>query len=209
MKKFLIGLVLVVVGIASLLLIPSKQASAPMPWEITIMPDGQINVFDIHLGTTNYQQAQQALSSYGKTSIFSEQDKADTVEAFFNSINMGGLSAKLVLNLVVDIDLIEKMKSRATEARLQPSGAHQYQLSNQDNATLINVAVSAITYIPSVRLTKEMILHRFGLTDLISQDPNNINTTIWQYPTLGLTIYSNDSEKTIMQYQLIDPKMNF
>lgn len=207
MKKFLIGLILTIVGIAALTLIPSKQEPAPMPWEITVMPDGQISVFDIHLGTTNYRQAQQALGSHGKTSVFSEQGKADTVEAFFNSINMGGLSAKLVLNLVVERDLIEKMKSRATEARLQPSGAHQYQLSNQDNATLIHAPVSAITYIPSVRLTKEMILHRFGSTDLIKQDPNNINTAIWQYPTLGLTIYLNDSEKTILQYQLTDLKV--
>ena len=116
---------------------------------------------------------------------------------------MGGLSAKLVLNLVVNDPDIKQMQSRATEARLQPSGAHRYQLSNQDNAALIDAPVSAITYIPSVRLNKEMILHRFGHTDSIMQDPNNINTMIWDYPSLGLTIYLNDGEKTIMQYQII------
>ncbi|PHS32391.1 MAG: lytic murein transglycosylase [Methylophaga sp.] len=204
MIKFLLGLILVVVGIAALLLIPSKQEPAPMPWEITVMPDGQISVFNIHLGTTNYRQAQEALHIHGQTSIFSEEGQDTTVEAFFNSINMGGLSAKLVLNLVVDADIIEKMKSRATEARLQPSGAHRYQLGNQDNATLIHAPVSAITYIPSVRLNKEMVLHRFGFTDLVSQESENSNTEIWQYPALGLTIYLDDNEKTIMQYQLIN-----
>jgi hypothetical protein len=203
MKKILLGLVLTVLGIAALLLIPSKQETAPMPWEITIMPDGQISVFDIHLGTSNYRQAQEALHIHGQTSIFSQEGKATTVEAFFNSINMGGLSAKLVLNLDVDADVIEQMKLRATEARLQPSGAHRYQLSNQDNVTLINAPISAITYIPSVRLDKEMIMHRFGFTDLVMQDPENINTEVWQYPSLGLSIYLNESEKTIMQYQLI------
>ncbi|MFW5425994.1 MAG: lytic murein transglycosylase [Methylophagaceae bacterium] len=204
MKKFLIGLVLTIVGIAALTLIPSKQEAAPMPWEITVMPNGQISVFNIHLGTTNYRQAQESLHIHGQTSIFSQEGKTTTVEAFFNSINMGGLSAKLVLNLVVDADVIEKMKSRATEARLQPSGAHQYQLGNQDNATLINAPVSAITYIPSVRLNPEMVLHRFGFTNLVMQDPENSNTEIWQYPALGLSIYLNDNEKTIMQYQLLN-----
>ncbi|MBL1322018.1 MAG: lytic murein transglycosylase [Methylophaga sp.] len=206
MTKFLIGLILTIVGIAALTLIPSKQEPAPMPWEITVMPDGQISVFNIHLGTSNYHQAQESLHIHGQTSIFSQQGKKTTVEAFFNSINMGGLSAKLVLNLVVDADEIEKMKSRATEARLQPSGAHRYQLGNKDNATLINAPVSAITYIPSVRLNEEMVLHRFGFTDLVTQDPENSNTEIWQYPALGLIIYLNDSEKTIMQYQLISPR---
>ena len=204
MKNFLIGLLLTIMGIGALLLIPSKQASAPMPWEITLMPDGQISVFDIHLGTTNYRQAQQSLRMFGQTSIFAQAGEKTTVEAFFNSINMGGLSAKLVLNLTVDESEIEGMKSRATEARLQPSGAHRYQLGNEDNATLVNAIVNAITYIPSVKLTKEIVVHRFGNTNLIAQDPNNSNTEIWSYPTLGLSIYLNDSEKTIMQYQLMN-----
>lgn len=203
MKKFLLGLTLTIVGISALLLIPSQQATAPMPWEIKVMPDGQISVFNIHLGSTNYRQAQQALRMHGQTSIFSQAGEISTVEAFFNSINMGGLSAKLVLNLTVNQSDIEQMKSRATEARLQPSGAHQYQLSNQDNATLINTSINAITYIPSVRLDKDMVLHRFGQTDAVMQDPHNIDTEIWQYPALGLTIYLNNSEKTILQYQMI------
>ncbi len=206
MKKFLIGLVLTIAAIFAMLLIPSKQASAPMPWEIELMPDGQVSVFNIHLGQTNYQQAQQSFHQYGHTSIFTQAGKESTVEAFFNSINMGGLSAKLVLNLRVNAEEIENMKSRATEARLQPSGAHQYQLSNKDNATLVNATVSAITYIPTVRLNKEMVLHRFGFTDSVIRDPENNNTEIWQYSTLGLTIYLNDSEKTILQYQLISPR---
>ena len=51
-----------------------------------------------------------------------------------------------------------------------------------------------------------MVLHRFCFTDLVTQDPENSNTEIWQYPALGLIIYLNDSEKTIMQYQLISPR---
>lgn len=203
MKEFLTVLLLTIMGIGALLLIPSKQEVAPMPWEITLMTDGQISVFDIHLGTTNYRQAQQSLGLYGQTAIFSQQGKMSSVEAFFNGINLGGLSAKLVLNLVVEPPQIEIMKSRAAEARIQPSGAHRYLLSNQDNAALIYASVSAITYIPSIRLTEEMILHRFGHTDSVMQDPNNINTMIWHYPALGLTIYLNDTKKTIMQYQMI------
>lgn len=203
MKKFGLGLMLAIIGISALLFIPSQQEPAPMPWQITVMPDGQISVFKIHLGSTSYRQAQQELRVHGQTSIFSQAGEISTVEAFFNSINMGGLSAKIVLNLAVTEEDIEQMKSRATEAKLQASGAHRYQLSNQDNITLIDAAVTAITYIPSVRLDKEMILHRFGNTGVVIADPKHPNTEIWQYPALGLTIYLNDSEKTILQYQMM------
>lgn len=204
MKKFFAGLILTIAAISALLLIPSQQLAAPMPWQITVMPDGQISVFNIHLASTNYRQAQQSFRSYGQTSIFSQAGEPSTVEAFFNSVNIGGLSAKVVLNLVVNDNEIKEMKSRATEAKLQPSGAHRYQLSNQDKLTLIDATVSAITYIPSVRLDREIILYRFGNTDNVMKDPKNSNTEVWQYPTLGLTIYLNDSKKTIMQYQIID-----
>lgn len=205
MKKFIIGLLLTIVGIASLMLIPSKQAPAPMPWEITIMPDGNVTVFDIHLGTTTYRQAQEALNIYGKTGVFTQENTSPSVEAFFNSINLGGLSGKLVLNLSVSEPQINDMLSRAIEARLQPSGAHRYELSNSDNAALIDAPVIAITYLPSVRLDKEMIIHRFGEAKTIEQDESG--AALWSYPSKGLIIRLHDSEKSILQYHLIDVAM--
>jgi len=200
MKNFIIGLLLTVIGIAALMLLPSKQAPAPMPWEIILMEDGNSKVFDIHLGTTTYRQAQQQLRQYGETAIFTQEGKATSVEAFFNSINLGGLSAKLVLNLDIDESQIGGMLAHAMEARIQPSGAHQYQLNNEDKAKLIDAPITAITYIPSVKLNEEMIRYRFGDAAEIKQDPDNTNTAIWYYPVLGLTIRINKNEKTILEY---------
>ena len=201
MKKFTIGLLITVIGIASLMLLPSKQVPAPMPWEVTLMADGNSKVFDIHLGTTTYRQAQQQLRQYGKTAIFTQEGKAPSIEAFFDSINLGGLSAKLVLNLAIDESKISSMLSHALQARIQPSGARQYQLSNKDNAKLIDAPITAITYIPSVKLDEEMVRYRFGEADEIKQDPDNTNTAIWYYPLLGLAIRINKNEKTILEYR--------
>ncbi|MFW5451621.1 MAG: lytic murein transglycosylase [Methylophagaceae bacterium] len=198
MRNFIIGLLLTIVGIASLMLIPSKQAAAPMPWEITVMPDNNIKVFDIHLGNTTYRQAQESLHIYGKTGIFTQDGVNPTVEAFFNSINLGGLSGKLVLNLAVSESQINDMLSRALEARLQPSGAHRYDLNNSDNEALINALVIAITYIPSVRLDEQMIRHRFGEAEAIEQDESG--AALWLYPSLGLNIRLQQGEKSILLY---------
>lgn len=201
-RSFLTGLLITIVAIAALMQIPSKQSDAPMPWEVIIMPDGNSQVFDIHLGTTNYGEAQELLRQYGKTAIFTQDEHPSSVEAYFDSINLGGLSAKLVLNLDVDDIDIQQMLSRSMEARLQTSGAHRYELANEDNVSLIKAPVIAMTYIPSVKLNADKVLYRFGPADSIVKDSTNTATEIWYYDTLGLTIRMNDSEKTILEYRL-------
>lgn len=200
-RNFLIGLFLTIVGIGALLFIPSKQAPAPMPWDITIMPDGKSKVFGIHIATTVYSQTKELFNEFGKIAAFAQQGKASTVEAFFNSIHIGGLTGKLVLNLDIPEQQIIEMISHANEARLQDSGAHRYELSNSDNASVVNAPIIAITFIPSVKLNADIARYRFGDPDSIEQDTINPITRIWHYPNSGLTIRINENEKTILQYQ--------
>jgi len=204
MRNFLIGLVLTVAGIGALMFIPSKQVAAPMPWETTIMADGNIQIFDIHLGKTTFRQAQDIFKAYGKTAIFSQSEHEPTVEAYFESINLGGLSAKIVLNLSETEQQIQAMLERATEAKLQPSGARRYELNNLDHARLLDSPITAITYIPSVRLDEKMILNRFGQAEKIQQTAQRPNILIWHYPRIGLSVTFNSEEKTVLLYKLQD-----
>lgn len=202
MRNFLIGMVLFVSGMGALLLIPSKQEPAPMPWETTIMTDGNVKVFGIHLGKTSYKQAQEIFNIYGKTAVFSQADHESTVEAYFNSINLGGLSAKVVLNLIVPEQQIQVMLEHATEAKLQPSGARRYEIHSDDTAHLLASPISAITYIPSVRLDEKMVLNRFGQAEKIQPDPNQASDHVWHYPRIGLSITFSTDEKTVLQYSV-------
>jgi hypothetical protein len=202
MFKFLIGLMLTLVGITALMLIPSRQTPAPMPWETTVMEDGNIQVFGIHLGKTTYKQAQQLLNSYGKTAIFDQEGHEPTIEAYFESINLGGLSAKIVLNLLVDVQQIETMLNSAIESKLQPSGARKYELNNEDNTRMLDSTISGITYIPSVKLNEQMVLERFGPASEKQQSTVQTDIIIWQYPNIGLSVTFTTGEKTVLQYHV-------
>jgi len=202
LRNFIIGLILVVAGIAAMMLIPSPQPPAAKPWEVTIMADGNPQVLGIHLGTTTYKQAQQQFGIYGETAIFTNDEKAASIEAYFNSVNLGGLSAKLVLNLAVSPEQINAMLSRAKAGKLQPSGAHQHELSETDRTTLLDIPVQAITYIPSVRLNQEMVKTRFGEADTQTEatDAEGKTTEIWQYKDLGLIVQFIEQQKTLLIY---------
>ena len=203
-RNFIVGLLLVLVGIAAIMLIPSPQPPASKPWEVTGMPDNNVQVFGIHLGKTDYKTAQQALRVFGKTAIFTDPDNKATVEAYFDSVNLGGLSAKMVLNLVVDEDKIADMLERASAGKLQPSGAHQHELAEEDKQFLLSSPVAAITYIPSVRLDEEMIQERFGAPDStntgLPDDEGNADI-IWLYQKLNLTVIFSSNNKTLLIYQ--------
>jgi hypothetical protein len=203
-RNFIVGLLLVFVGIAAIMLIPSPQPPASKPWEVTVMPDNNISVFGIHLGNTDYKTAQEELRIFGKTAIFTDPDNKATVEAYFDSVNLGGLSAKMVLNLDVPKDKVSTMLQRASVGKLQPSGAHRHELVEEDKQFLLSSPVAAITYIPSVRLSREMIQERFGEADSIDvglPDDKGNTSESWTYQALNLTVIFGSTGKTILIYQ--------
>lgn len=203
-KNLIIGLILVVGGVMLLMLIPSPQAPADKPWEVTVMPDGNSKVLGIHLGTTDYKTAQMQFGVFGETGLFVDPDGSRSIEAYFDSVNLAGLSAKLVLNLEVSEAQIDAMQARASAGELQPSGAHQHELAETDRETLLTTAVTGLTYIPSVRLKPEMLKSRFGEPESIEQseaDEDGQVSESWQYPDIGLTVLFQAEQKPILIYR--------
>lgn len=198
--KCIMGIFFLLAAIGLLMLIPSPQPDDPKPWEISIMPDEQIKVMGIHLGTTRYAEVQQIWREAGEVAIFAEENQAPSAEVFFDALNLGGLSARAVLNLQVDSDKLQAMTSRAISGKLQPSGARRYDLAFDDQQELLAAPVTAITYIPSVRLDAEMLSKRFGKPIAIQQESAESATEIWDYSTSGLTIRLHPDERPILTY---------
>lgn len=196
-------LLLIIAGIVSLMLLPSPQAPAPKPWEIQIQADGNPQVLGIHLGKTTYGQLVQQWQEVGETGIFREPDnpQQSTVEVFFERINLGGLSARAVINLQLAPATIEDMISRSYGGQLQRSGARLYEPSIDDRATLLQAPVYAITYIPSVGLDASMLASRLG-EPAEKQQPAD-NKALWLYPDMGLSIELGDDGKAVFQYQAL------
>ena len=204
LKNLIFGVLLVIGGVMLMMLIPSPQAPAEKPWEVTIMPDGNSKVLGIHLGSTDYKSAQEQLGIFGKTALFVDPDGRQGVEAYFDSVNLGGLSAKLVLNLDVQKEQLGSMLSRAIASERKPSGAHQYELAEADRVQLLTVPVIAITYIPSVTLKPDMVISRFGEPEGITQTPadeDGLSGEIWRYPALGLSVVFQSEQKTVLIYR--------
>ncbi|WP_292402130.1 MULTISPECIES: lytic murein transglycosylase [unclassified Methylophaga] len=198
--KFLLGTTLVIIAIAALMLVPSPQPTAPKPWEVTVMPDNQIQVMGVHLGTTTYGEIQQLWREAGEAALFISENDDISAEVFFESINLGGLSARTVLNLQLPEEKLQAMAARAVSAKLQPSGARRYDPAFDDKQALLAAPAIVLTYIPSVRLDEEMVHTRFGEPEQIQNEAEESPAQIWHYPNIGLTIRLHPEERPMLTY---------
>ena len=198
--KFLLGTTLVIIAIAALMLVPSPQPTAPKPWEVTVMPDNQIQVMGVHLGTTTYGEIQQLWREAGEAALFISENDDISAEVFFESINLGGLSARTVLNLQLPEEKLQAMAARAVSAKLQPSGARRYDPAFDDKQALLAAPAIVLTYIPSVRLDEEMVHTRFGEPEQIQNEAEESPAQIWHYPNTGLTIRLHPEERPMLTY---------
>lgn len=163
--------------------------------------DGEIKVFDIHLGTDSYRDAQQRWREAGEAALFAEDGEVATAEVFFDRINLSGLSAKIVTNLALPEQTLNEMAANATSSKLQPSGARRLELAYEDKARLLDAPIIAITYIANYRPDETMIRRRFGEPTEITGDPNDPQAEIWQYPESHLSIRLHPEDKPVFVYQ--------
>lgn len=199
--KIILLLLLVIIGLLALILIPSPQPDAPKPWEISMQGDGEIKVFDIHLGQNTYGDARLRWREEGQVALFLEEGQITTAEVFFDRINLSGLSAKIVANLKLPQSTLDEIAANASSSKLQPSGARRLEPAFDDQKRFLDAPIIAITYIANYRPDEAMLRSRFGEPAAITGDPDDPEAEIWQYPASHLQIRLHPKDKPVFVYQ--------
>jgi hypothetical protein len=179
---------------------PSQnQPSQTLPWQIEPTSDGSIRVFGLTLGQSTLHDAEQQLRSAASVNLFAEPEQPPIVEAYFDKITAGGLSARMVLVIGVPPEPLSTMYERGARISTLGSGARKVALSDGDLALVRALPIASITYVPRVRLQPEVILQRFGEP---AQRITEIDgyTTHWLYPDKGLDVALDEKGHAILQY---------
>jgi hypothetical protein len=183
------------------LLIPGgdHQPSHTLPWQIEPTSDGSIRVFGLTLGQSTLHDAEQQLRSAATVNLFAAPEQPPIVEAYFDKITLGGLSARMVLVIGVPPEPLRTLYERGARISTLGSGARKVSLTDQDLILVRNYPIDAITYGPRTRLQPQWIHQRFGepkrrLTE------NDGNTTHWLYPDKGLDVALDNKGHAILQY---------
>ncbi|MDQ1363953.1 MAG: hypothetical protein QG652_1815 [Pseudomonadota bacterium] len=181
----------------------SSRMEADLPWQIETLPDGSIRVFRIQPGATRLGEFEHHSRAQGELTLFVPVSGEPVIEAYFDSVTMAGIKAKMVLLLNVDRQTIDAMYNRGARISTLGSGARKVTLHSDDTAALRNFIISGITYIPAIDLDAELLQKRFGTPVQKIKDSNN-NAVHWLYPDKGLDIALNENDREVLQY--VHPK---
>jgi len=173
-------------------------SSDSLPWQITIVENGNSKVFGITLKQTTVREALEILQTFPESAVFEHKNGRKNLEAYISSIVLSGLSAKMIIEYDIDDETLDRYIKDSIEKDGTPSGAFKYKLNEQDAIEAMQAPVKSISYIPYAQFDDEIILQRFGTADEIIEV--NENTSILLYPEQGLSITYNKEEKEVLQY---------
>lgn len=202
-KKIILGVfALVAVSISVLLMAPDNAVNTPdtLPWKITHPTPDTTRVFGITLGVTTLDQAAEAfkLQTEVEISLFKPSEGKLGVEAFYEEVNFNGLKAKIVMNIAVPEEELNRMYERGLRINSTPSGK-RITLTADDLARVKSLPISSLTYLPTVRLEEPVIIKRFGEpAQRIKETQSEL--IHWLYPQHGLDIVLSGKEKPLLQY---------
>ncbi len=177
---------------------PIATPSQTYPWQIEQLTDGSTRVFGLTLGGSSLLDARKPLGKESGLQIFVAPDKSLALEAYFDRITLGGLTAKVVLGLAMEPEILEEMATRSPKRQGSPSGSWRLDLAEQDAVAASRGKIITISYLPTVQLEASIVEKLFGPpTEKIISDED---TQHWLYPLRGLDITLHRTQKGVFQY---------
>lgn len=176
-----------------------EEAANIKLWHTAVDATGNLNVMGVTLGVSSLIEAEKALHSLSEQALFIDvkdgKHIGDSVEAFFPT---SPDRAKLVLELEASADLIARIKNKAGEATVFPSGNAKIDIDPELIIETKALVVRSLTYIPSISLSVEMIESNFGTpSETIRDQEQNLHML---YPALGLDAVIPAGGKPLLQF---------
>ncbi len=168
-----------------------------LPWQITVVDEHTLHVFDLDVGKATLGQAVKILKSEYNLAWFENQDDSISLEAYFIRVSLSGLRAKVLLELNTDGLDIDYLKKNSGKPEIQTSRTIKYPLDDLAQE-LDNRVIQSLTYIPKANVDPQLLKDRFGAAEETMRVDDN--TEFWLYPKKGLVISISQKGKEVLQY---------
>ncbi len=201
-KKIITAILLfgaVVLGIGIILPGGNPQQTQVLPWQIETTVEGSIRVFGLRLGQSTVEQAEQRLRATAKISLFAPPRQTPVVEAYFDQINLGGLSANMVMEIAVPDNQWQTLLEQGERISTLAGDTHKVTLKDEDLNRVRRWPIASITYLPRVQLQAEVIRNRFGEPAQRIRETDS-TTEHFLYPQLGLDVGLDEQGNAVFQY---------
>ena len=99
--------------------IPDNQA---MPWQSYVNDQGKTVVFDLTMDESSLAESMRLFGTEVEASLFEDKDQKQTLEIFFSNTKIGGISARVILNLALNNQQFDGLSNNIKETEVMPTG---------------------------------------------------------------------------------------
>ena len=203
-RKIIFGVIVFAIIILVIGLIIPGGGPPPVqtfPWQIENTSSGTTRVFGLTLGESSLQQAEQAFNAGAELSLFEPADKKRkrVIEAYFDKVTLGGLSAKVVIVFDFTDEQLQAMYQRGARISTLGDGSRKVNLHAEDIAIIRSAPIASITYLPRIHIDAALVEKRFGQAVQVIKEPDG-NMTHWLYPDKGLDVALDEQGNGVLQY---------
>ena len=174
---------------------PENQA---MPWQSYINDQDQTVVFDLTMGQSKLLDAARLFGTEIEASLFENENVDPELEVYFSSTKVGGISAKIILNLALNKQNIDILRDNIDESMMMPSGVKKTTFKSKAESLMSQFTIKSLTFIPRADLPENVVLDLFGKPDRVDLSSQGIS--YWHYPEKGLKIIMDDEQKDILEF---------
>ena len=169
-----------------------------LPWQITTDGQGGSSVFGLQPGVSTLADVRQRFADDVEVAIIAEPNEIGTLEAYYASVPLGFVTAKMVLTVDATPEVVTAMRERALKAKHMESTTRKITLSPEDLAATEKMLIKAISVIPTANIDEATIIQRFGQPEerLVASE----NRFHLLYPKQGLDIVVDGKAKELFQY---------
>lgn len=172
-----------------------------LPWQVALTASGSTRVLGLELGRSTLAEARQRFRAPYEVSLFVHDDGGRVVEAYFDSITLNGLRARVVLVMALTAEELDGLYGRGVRIATLGGGRRKVTLADSDLQQLAAQPFASLTYIPKSDLSAELVEARFGLpTERIRERRDGGEVEHWLYPQLGLDVALHEKGKEVLQY---------
>jgi hypothetical protein len=175
--------------------IPDNQA---MPWQSYVNDQGKTVVFDLTMDESTLAESMRLFGTEVEASLFEDKDQKKTLEIFFSNTKVGGISAKVIINLALNDQQFNYLSDNIKETEVMPSGNKKTIFNQAGESSMFGLTISALTFIPSADLSADTLLGLFKKPARVELVEPGVE--YWYYPSKGLRIIVDAKRKEILEF---------
>ena len=169
-----------------------------MPWQSYVNDQGKTVVFDLTMDESTLAESMRLFGTEVEASLFEDKDQKKTLEIFFSNTKVGGISAKVIINLALNDQQFNYLSDNIKETEVMPSGNKKTIFNQAGESSMFGLTISALTFIPSANLSADTLLGLFKKPARVELVEPGVE--YWYYPSKGLRIIVDAKRKEILEF---------